>query len=103
MRVQMARTILWKEKIASKYLVVMLNETVSFKYHYIAYVCLRTSRYLGIISKLKHYLTLSQLKQIYYSLIFPHIPYAILAWRSTKSYETYIQKVQTKQKTMPVD
>ena len=68
----------------------MLDETVSFKYH-IAYVCSRTSRNLGIISKLRYYQTLSQLKQIYY----PYISYAILAWGST--YKTYIQKVQTKQ------
>ena len=67
-----------------KYLGVMLDETVSFKYH-IAYVCSRTSRNLGIISKLRYYLTLSQLKQICYSLIYPYISYA------------YIQKVQTMQ------
>ena len=77
-----------------KYLGVMLDETVSFKYH-IAYVCSRMSRNLGIISKLRYYLTLSQLKQIYYSLIHPYISYAILAWGST--YKTYIQKVHTKQ------
>ena len=75
-----------------KYLGVMLP--VSFKYH-IAYVCSRMSRNLGIISKLRYYLTLSQLKQIYYTLIYPYISYAILAWGST--YKTYIQKVQTKQ------
>ena len=78
-----------------KYLGVMLDETVSFKYH-IAYVCSRMSRNLGIISsELRYYLTLSHLKQIYYSLIYPYISYAILAWGST--YKTYIQKVQTKQ------
>ena len=53
-----------------KYLGVMLDEIVSFKYH-IAYVCSRMSRNLGILSKLRYYLTLSQLKQIYYSLIWP--------------------------------
>jgi len=42
-----------------KYLGVMLDEIVSFKYH-IAYLCSRTSRRnLGIISKLRYYLTLS--------------------------------------------
>ena len=49
------------------------------------------------ISELRYYLTLSYLKQIYYSLIrvHPYISYAILAWGST--YKTCIQKVQTKQ------
>ena len=32
---------------------------------------------------------------LYYSLIYPYISYAILAWGST--YKTYIQKVQTEQ------
>ena len=88
----MNHTLERKDRI--KYLGVMLDETVCFKYH-IAYICSQMSRNLGIISKLKYYLTLSQLKQIYYSLIYPYISYAILAWRST--YKTYIQKVQTKQ------
>ena len=63
-----------------KYFGVMLDETVSFKYH-IAYVCSRMSRNLGIISELhvRYYLMLSHLKQIYYSLIYPYISYAILA------------------------
>ena len=56
-----------ERKDCIKYLGMMLDETVSFKYH-IAYVCSRTSRNLGIISKLRYYLTLCQLKQIYYSL-----------------------------------
>ena len=83
-----------ERKDCIKYLGVMLDETVSFKYH-IAYVCSRTSRNLGIISKLRYYVTLSQLKQIYYSLLYPYISYAILAWGRT--YKTYIQNVQTKQ------
>ena len=49
----------------------------------------------GIISKLRHYLTLLQMKQIYYSLIYPYISYAILAWGS--AYKTHIDKIQTKQ------
>ena len=36
-----------------------------------------------------------QMKQIYSSIIFPYISYAILAWGS--AYKTHINKVQTKQ------
>ena len=35
------------------------------------------------------------MKQLYYSIIFPYISYAILAWGS--AYKTHINKVQTKQ------
>ena len=43
-------------------------------------------------------MTLAQLKQLYYSLIYPYISYAILAWGST--YKTQIKKVQIKQNTV---
>ena len=45
--------------------------------------------------KLRHYLTFPQMKQIYYSLIYPYISYAILAWGS--AYKTHINKIQIKQ------
>ena len=54
-----------KQKI--KYLGVLLDETMSFNHH-ISYICTRTARNNSIISKLRHYLTLLQMKQIYYSL-----------------------------------
>ena len=81
-----------KQKI--KYLGVLLDETMSFNHH-ISYICTRIARNNGIISKLRHYLTLLQMKQIYYSLIYPYIFYAILAWGS--AYKTHIDKIQTKQ------
>ena len=40
----------------------------------------KISRYLGILSKLKHYLPLFILKTLYNSLILPNFMYGILAW-----------------------
>ena len=37
----------------------------------------------GIISKLRHNLSVKKLKKIYYNLIYPYILYAILAWGNT--------------------
>ena len=68
-----------------KYLSVLLDETMSFD-HNISYICTRIARNNGIISKLRHYLTFLQMKQIYYSLIYPYISYGILAWGS--AYKT---------------
>ena len=75
-----------------KYLGVMIDD--SWKY-LISYICSQISRNIGIISKLRHYLSIKQLKQIYYNLIYPCIAYAILAWGST--YVSFVQKVQVKQ------
>ena len=75
-----------------KYLGVFLDEKMSFTHH-ISHICTRIARNNGIM--LRHYLTLLQMKQIYYSLIYPYISYAILAWGS--AYKTHIDKIQTKQ------
>ena len=59
------------------------------------YICSQISRNIGIRSKLGHYLSIKELKQSYYNLIYPYIAYAILAWGST--YISSLQKVQVKQ------
>ena len=55
----------------------------------------KLSRNTGVISKLRHYLPVKQLTQIYYNLIFPYISYAIVAWGSTS--KSNLHKIQTKQ------
>ena len=77
-----------------KYLGVFLDEKLPWKHH-IAYVCSRIARNTGIFTKLRQYMSLAQLKQLYYSLVHPYISYAILAWGSGS--KTQIKKVQTKQ------
>ena len=72
----------------------MIDESLAWKYH-IAFVCSGISRNIGIISKLRYYLSIQQLKQIYYNLIYPYISYSILAWGSV--YKTHIKKIQVKQ------
>ena len=52
------------------------------------------------ISKYRNYseieiLSIQQLKQIYYNLIYPYISYSVLAWGSI--YKTHIEKLQVKQ------
>ena len=74
-----------------------IDESLSWKYH-ISYICSRVSRNIGIISKLRHYLSIHQLKQIYYNLIYPYLSYAVIAWGS--AYKTHLQKLQTKQNTV---
>ena len=86
---------LLESKDRVKHLGVHLDDTVSFKHH-ISYVASWISRSIGIIAKLRHFLTLSQLRQLYYSIIYPYIYiYAILAWGS--AYKSHIKKIQTKQ------
>ena len=67
---------------------------ISWKYH-IAFISARISRNIGIFSKLRHYVSLQQLKQLYYNLIYPYISYAIVAWGS--AYKSHLKALQTKQ------
>jgi len=73
------------------YLGVMIDSSLTWKYH----SCAKLSRNTGVISKLRHYLSLKHRTQIYYNLIYPYISYAIVAWGSTS--KTNLQKIQTKQ------
>ena len=70
-----------ERKQCIKYLGVMIDESLTWKHH-IAFVCSPISRNIGIMSKLRYYLSIQQLKQIYYNLIYPYISYSILAWGS---------------------
>ena len=67
-----------ERKQCIKYLGVMIEESLTWKYH-IAFVCSRISRNIGIMSKLRYYLSIQRLKQIYYNLIYPFISYSIFS------------------------
>ena len=53
---------------------------------------------IGVISKLRHYLSIRQLKQLYCNLIYPYLSYAIIAWGS--AYKTHLKRLQSKQNTV---
>ena len=77
-----------------KYLGVIIDDSMSWKHH-ITYICSCISRNTEIMSKLRPYLSVKQLKQVYYNIIYPYISYAIMARGST--YKSNLEKVQVKQ------
>ena len=50
---------------------------------------------VGIINKLRYYLNINMLKQLYYTLIYPYLSYGVMSWGNT--YPTKLTKIQTKQ------
>ena len=84
---------LWEKKDHVKYLGVILDDKINWKYH-VSFISSKISRNIGIFYKLRHYLSPAQLRQIYYNLIFPYLSYAIIAWGST--YKSNIKILQTK-------
>ena len=79
-------------RFLSKIVGVLIDDAQNWKYH-ISYIKSRIARNTGIISIL-HYLSLEQLKQLYYNIIYPHISHGILSWGST--CKTHLQNLQTK-------
>ena len=83
-----------KQQDHIKYLGVLLDDKMNWQYH-IASVFARVAQSTGIFCKFRHFLTPTYLRQIYHTLIYPHISYAIVAWGS--AYKTHVNKLQVKQ------
>ena len=72
----------------------MIDYSISWKYH-IAFISSKISRNIGIFAKLRHFVSLQQLKQLYYNLIYPYLSYSTAAWGNT--YKSHLKALQTKQ------
>ena len=79
---------------STKYLGIILDKNLNWAEH-LQYVSKKLSIAGGIMYRLQHYLTSKLLKQVYYSIAYPHLQYAITSWG--KAPETYINKAQVQQ------
>ena len=77
-----------------KYLGVYIDDKLSWSQQ-IQHVNNKIVKNLGILYKLRHYLNLKMMKQLYYNLIYPFLSYAILSWGNT--FKTRLSKIKTKQ------
>ena len=80
-------------KDSIKYLGVLIDSTLSWKNHIIN-ISKQISRAIGIMYKLRPFLPLKVIRNVYYSVIYSYIIYAIEAWgkyisSTEKGYETY--------------
>ena len=83
-----------KQKSYIKYLGIFLDEHLSWEYQ-IKHVNNKIAKNVGIITKLRYYLDLSMLKQLYYTLVYPYLNYGIMSWGNT--YTSKMNKIRTKQ------
>ena len=82
------------ESKTAKYLGITIDNKLTFKSH-ILNLRQKLSRAVGIICKLKPYLSTSALLQLYYAIFHSHLHYGLLVWSST--YKTYLKKLSTLQ------
>ena len=89
------------EKEYIKYLGVLVDSSLSWKYqisrkYQISSLTRKISRSIGVMYKLRPFLPLSVMKNVYYSLIYSHIIYAIEVWGS--AFKTELDKILILQK-----
>ena len=83
-----------------KYLGVLLDSHLSWKYH-IDNVALKISRIIGVIARLRHLVPFTTLLSIYRSLILPYmyLSYGLAAWG--QAAKSHLQKIHVLQKRVP--
>ena len=74
-----------------KYLGIYIDKNLNWDYQ-IKHVNNKIAKNTGIINKLRYYLDLKTLKQLYYTLIYPYLNYGLMSWGNT--YVTKLNKIQ---------
>ena len=64
-----------------KYLGVYVDEHLNWKYH-IAHVAKKIGRGIGILAKLRQFLTPQMLRNVYYCLVYSYLAYGVHVWGS---------------------
>ena len=78
------------EKECIKYLGVIIDSSLSWKHHILS-LTKKISRSIGVMYKLRPFLPLKVMKNVYYSLIYSHIVYAIEVWVS--AFKSELKKI----------
>ena len=79
-----------EQKEYIKYLGVLIDAKLTFKQH-ISAVSKKISRTIGLIYKLRHYVSKKILVLLYYSLIYPFLIYAVPVWGNANV--TYLNSI----------
>ena len=72
----------FEQKDYIKYLGIYIDKHLTWDYQ-IKYVNSKLAKNIGFINKLRYYVDLKTLKQLYYSLIYPYINYGLMSWGNT--------------------
>lgn len=70
------------QKKSIKYPGIIIDSNLSWKDH-VHELCKKLSRGTGILLKLRHFVTIDILIQVYYSIIYPFLTYGVLIWGNT--------------------
>ena len=83
-----------EQKSYMKYLGVYIDDHLNWNIQ-IKHINKKNSKNIGIINKLRHYIDLKTIKQIYYTMIYPYLNYGLMSWGNT--YKTKLSKTTANQ------
>ena len=86
------KAILEKQNI--KYLVIIIDSTLSWKAH-LSNLSKKLSRTIGVMYKLRPFVNLQIMKNIYHSLFYSHLIYGIQVWGN--ACDTHLKAIQVLQ------
>ncbi len=73
---------LFKREFSNTYLGVAIDCHLNWKLH-VSNISKKVKRNIGAISKIRHFVSTDVLINLYYSLIYPFLPYALVVWGNT--------------------
>ena len=78
-----------------KYLGILIDCNLGWKFH-IDSICKKIKKSIGMLSKLRYFVPLKILVNLYYALIYPFLTYGLIVWGNT--YSTTLQPLSIMQK-----
>ena len=100
-----------QEKDYTKYLGILIDNKLSWNCH-IKHVNLKISKGIGILTKLRRYLSKGVLRTLFYAFVQPHIDYGLLVWGSAtpsnlkpikKNLQKAVRKILFKNRNQPTE
>ena len=83
-----------EQKSQIKYLDVLIDEHLKWDAQ-LQHINNKMTKNIGILFKLRHYVPISTLKQLYYTLIYPYLTYGLMSWGTT--YQNKLNKIKVSQ------
>ena len=80
-----------EQKSQIKCLGVFINEHLKWDAQ-LQHINNKITKNIGILFKLRHYVPISTLKQLYYTLIYPYLTYGLMSWGT--AYQTKLNKIK---------
>ena len=77
-----------------KYLGVFIDEHLKWDAR-LQHINKKITKNIGILIKLRHFVPVSTLKQLYYTLIYPYLTYGLMSWGT--AYQTKLNKIKVSQ------